>query len=323
MFASVLYPDEAAAPLAEKEPDYFTDLNLDQMVAQIVRGRERYHLEPHFYTALRDPKAIAYRQDVLRDLGDETLLQAVRAFSEQMAGITDSLKGIAKALSSSDSYENNLLTRGKHLNLVRRYLHSVGDLRSMLRDRSVRSGGLLALLRYLDTLSEREDSRRMADRVDRLYRNLETVDYCMLIKEGTIRVRNTTGSRTRASGCWPCSPSSSRRIRSITGRSCPKLPGGACGGGRPQYAGQMVPGDFCGPRGLQRALSEVHRSERGALRERSPILYRIPGLLLRAFERPAFLLPRAHAGPGTGVRDGHVRPGAGAESGRYGRSGRQ
>lgn len=195
MFVSVLYPDEAAASalLAANEPDYFTDLNLDQMVAKIVKGRERYHLEPYFYTTLQDQRVITHRQNVMSDLENDGVLQAVREFSERMAESADALKGIVKALTSADSYENNLLTRGKHLNLVRHYIHSVEELRNMLRKSPVKSGGLLALLRYLNALSERENYRRMVDRVDRLYKNLGTVDYCMLIKEGTIRVRKYDG----------------------------------------------------------------------------------------------------------------------------------
>ena len=191
MFVSVLYPDEAAAAvsLAMKEPTYFTDLNLDQMVSQIVKGRERYHLEPYFYTMLQDPKIITYRQNVLRDLENEAMLQAVREFSEQMAEITDSLKEITKALSASDGYMNNLLTRGKHLNLVHRYLQSVEKFCGRLSANALRSEGLLAIRQYLNALAMREDYHRMADRVDRLYRNLGMVDYCMLIKDGTIRVR--------------------------------------------------------------------------------------------------------------------------------------
>ncbi len=195
MFVSVLYPDEAAAAvsLVMKEPAYFTDLNLDQMVSQIVKGRERYRLEPYFYTTLQDQRVISYRQNVLRDLENEAMLQAVREFSERIVEITDSLKEITKALSASDGYMNNLLTRGKHLNLVRRYLQSVDGFRGVLSASPLRSEGLLAMRQYLNVLGKREDYRRMSDRVDRLYRNLGTVDYCMLIKDGTIRVRKYEG----------------------------------------------------------------------------------------------------------------------------------
>lgn len=193
MFASVLYPNEAAAalPLVREEPGYFKDLNLDQMVCQIVRGRERYHLEPWFYTILQDQRTIIFRQDVLRDLKNEAVLQAARGFSRRITEIADALKETAKALSSADSYANNYLTRGRHLNLALSYIRSIGELRGALS--AVRSEGLLSLRGYLDALTQSEAYRGMCERVERLYRNFGTVEYCMLIKDGTIRVRKYEG----------------------------------------------------------------------------------------------------------------------------------
>ncbi|HML45272.1 MAG TPA: hypothetical protein PKE04_00815, partial [Clostridia bacterium] len=195
MFLSILYPDEAsaAAPLTAEEPDYFPDLNLNQMVAKIVKGRERYHLEPYFYTALQDPSVILYRQNVLRDLENEAVLNAVFAFSGQIVEISDYLKAINKALLSADGDSKNHLTRGKHLNAVRRYIRSIEALPDALGGVSIGSEGLAAFVRYLNALRQSEAYRRMADWAERLCRNFDTVRYCMLIKEGTIRVRKYEG----------------------------------------------------------------------------------------------------------------------------------
>jgi hypothetical protein len=68
-FSSIL----GAAVDEGPEPEYFGDLNLDQFVTALTAGRQEYRLEPIFSARLRDPDAIAYRHEVLRDLDGEAL----------------------------------------------------------------------------------------------------------------------------------------------------------------------------------------------------------------------------------------------------------
>lgn len=70
-FHSILF-DEPDAAVVPDQPGYFTDLNLDQVVAAITVGRGEYNLAPFFYTRLRTADAIAYRQEILRDLSRTT-----------------------------------------------------------------------------------------------------------------------------------------------------------------------------------------------------------------------------------------------------------
>ena len=69
-FGSVLFrsPEEAAAGVLSTQPDCFHDLNLDQIVASITAGWKDYQLEGFFHAHLTDLDAVAYRQEVMRDL---------------------------------------------------------------------------------------------------------------------------------------------------------------------------------------------------------------------------------------------------------------
>ena len=59
------------------EPDFFGGLHLDQIVAAAIANRQEYQLDPFFRHPLIDAAAVAYRHDVVRDLGRTGVWNAV------------------------------------------------------------------------------------------------------------------------------------------------------------------------------------------------------------------------------------------------------
>lgn len=96
-FASILYPGspEPAPTFSQEAPSCFRDLCLDQIVEAAIAGHVGTGLSP-FYTPLRDLDAIAYRQEVMRDLEDGRLMEAIRAFGQRMHAMREQLVGIDK-----------------------------------------------------------------------------------------------------------------------------------------------------------------------------------------------------------------------------------
>jgi DNA mismatch repair protein MutS len=82
-FQSVLFA-EPDVELVSEEPDFFGDLNLDQVIDAVVAGRDEYELRPFFYTPLRAPEGVEYRHEVFRDLEKPDVRAAVEAFAEAM-----------------------------------------------------------------------------------------------------------------------------------------------------------------------------------------------------------------------------------------------
>jgi hypothetical protein len=85
-FHSILFDQSEISPVVDgrEAPEFFTDLNLDQIVASITAGREEYNLTPFFYTPLRRVETINYRHDILRDLENEAILGHIRSFAQKM-----------------------------------------------------------------------------------------------------------------------------------------------------------------------------------------------------------------------------------------------
>lgn len=96
---SILFPKNASS-LTERpaEPEFFTDLALDRIVAAVIAGREEYDLPPYFYQPLHDRQAIVYRQEIFRDLDNPSLVDALHTFAAAMRTMREQL-GLAGRLS--------------------------------------------------------------------------------------------------------------------------------------------------------------------------------------------------------------------------------
>ncbi len=83
---SILYVDAHDAPGDEpaREPDFFGDLRLDQVVNALIRGRDEYRLAALLYHPLRSVETVNYRHQVMRDLEREPVRAAVDAFATGM-----------------------------------------------------------------------------------------------------------------------------------------------------------------------------------------------------------------------------------------------
>ena len=97
-FQSILFehPRDGAGVDGLQEPDFFADLNLDQVLASMTAGREHYQLKPFFYAALRRASAVRYRHQVLRDLQRPDVRAAVDGFAERMRRMREHLAQVEK-----------------------------------------------------------------------------------------------------------------------------------------------------------------------------------------------------------------------------------
>ena len=88
-FESILFLTPGDRERAERAgvPDYFVDLNLDQVVDWATAACADYDLKPYYWLCLEDVDAIRYRHEVFRDLEDAGISQLIRDFTQSMRDV--------------------------------------------------------------------------------------------------------------------------------------------------------------------------------------------------------------------------------------------
>ena len=195
MFYTILFPtqEQHQEPRQTTAPACFKDLNLNQIFAPILKVKEEFELDGYFYTALKDRAIILYRQEVMRELENDNLRALFTEFSKTIYDLGRYMNTIRKTFSSKDSWDNNYLVRGHMLDYAERYYHTISTLSKGLSEVEFHSQGLRGFADYLSTYCESENFTGLCASVKRLREELSTVEYCMLIKNGTIRVRKYDG----------------------------------------------------------------------------------------------------------------------------------
>jgi DNA mismatch repair ATPase MutS len=187
-FHSVLFPTAAirAATEAREPPACFRDLHLDQVVAGITTGFEAYDLAPFFWSRLRDLDAIAFRQEVMQDLEDPNLMEAVKAFAAGMRRMRDHLTRAEKR------YYRHEKARW-FLEAVRTYCEALERLGADLHGFSVKSRGLRDFQAYLEDYLGSPAFQRLRTEARRLETDLAALRFCLHIKGGKVTVRAYAG----------------------------------------------------------------------------------------------------------------------------------
>ena len=143
-FSSILFerPDDDRSGERPEAPAFLGDLNLDQLIDAVTADWKDYELLPFYYTPLNDLDAIEYRQQVMRDLGDEGLMQAVRTFSGQMRAMRDRLDHAKKR-------DSKQATERWFLDAVEIYCEAVERLSPDMCLLNAKSRGMTAFREYL------------------------------------------------------------------------------------------------------------------------------------------------------------------------------
>jgi DNA mismatch repair protein MutS len=175
-FRSILF-DECGVDtsIRESPPEFFIDLNLDQVVEAVTAGREEYNLKPFFYTPLDHVESVEYRHDVFRDLEKPAVFGYIRSFAQEMRNMRSYLAQEQKLYYPREK-------QAWFLDAVDIYCGAVDRLANELAGADLSSRGFLAFRDYLARYIVSETFASLHADTRRLKADLSAIQYCLHIE---------------------------------------------------------------------------------------------------------------------------------------------
>jgi DNA mismatch repair ATPase MutS len=183
-FESILF-DRAPGSTKEETseaPVFFVDLNLDQVIDAITVGRDNYNLKPFFYTSLSGVDTIDYRQEIMRDLENETLLENIKSFAQKMVVMR-------RYLGLVDKLDFKNFKEGWFLEAAELYCDTINSLVHDLSRIDLRARGFLSFRDYVMNYASSDGFVSLLTEAKKLKTGLSTTRYSVIINGRTVRVR--------------------------------------------------------------------------------------------------------------------------------------
>jgi DNA mismatch repair protein MutS len=186
VFQSILHPSEGVQHETPRQPDFFSDLNLDQIIEAMTAHKEEYNLQPFFWTPLRDPELVRYRQEVMRDLEDEAVMACIKAFAEKM-------RTVRRYLALAEKLDYDYHKKGWILEAALVYGDAITALARELAAVPLKSRGLLAFREWVQRYAQAPAFQSFVAEAQQVKRALSELKYCVIIESGKFKVKRYEG----------------------------------------------------------------------------------------------------------------------------------
>jgi DNA mismatch repair protein MutS len=186
IFHSILYetPGDRGSP--DGEPEFFLDLNCDQMVTTIIADKVEYNLAHYFYDCLTRVGAIEYRHEVMRDLESSSLYEQIARFAEKMREMRDQ-RQLAKKLRIMEQKQ------AWQLQAATTYCSAVRTLAAGLNTASLKSRGFASFRDYLVNYTRSDFFTTLDRETHKLANDIADIEYCVLARGTSFTVQRYAG----------------------------------------------------------------------------------------------------------------------------------
>jgi DNA mismatch repair protein MutS len=183
-FQSILYETGSPPQLPDRvaAPEFFVDLNLDQVVAAIIAHRDEYNLQPFFHSPPPDLETVQYRHEVMRDLEQDTVIGFVKAFSAKMRSMGEQIARLNKL-------HYRLQKEAVFLDAIAFYGDAVSQLAKDLGAADLKSRGLDAFRRHVEEYVQSGAFLMLENTMKEIKRDLAAIEYELLIGNSSVTVR--------------------------------------------------------------------------------------------------------------------------------------
>ena len=183
-FYSILFarPEDRIRDDTLNPPEFFADLNCDQIVNAITAGKDEYNLKPFFYACLQRVDAIQYRHEVMQDLEQSSLYEHVNLFASTMRDVRDHLFRAGKAYYPEQK-------QAWFLDAAAIYCDTINSFTAELLACDLKSRGFLAFRDYLAGYIRSSGFNSLFGETKRLKAALAEIEYCVIIRGSSFTVR--------------------------------------------------------------------------------------------------------------------------------------
>ncbi len=180
-----LHPEDRVGD-GRHAPAAYGDLNLDQLVDALIRGREEYDLAPLFQAFPVDREISVYRQEVFQDLEGRDASSAVRVFTASVQGVRQRLGQVKRFhyLRQKDRF---------YLDAVVTYVKACRTLSSTLNDAAIASRALSEVRDYLQAYVKSSALLARDQEAHEILRSLGEITYSIRVRGETVTVTPDRG----------------------------------------------------------------------------------------------------------------------------------
>jgi DNA mismatch repair ATPase MutS len=164
-----------------KAPEFFVDLNLDQIIDAITVSKKEYDLKSFFYTSLKDISEIKYRHEIMMELENKILFEIIKSFEQKMRMMYEYIVDI-------DKFYYKYQKEKWFLDAVEVYCDAVNDLVNDIKVVDLKSRGFLDFRKFIINYVKSSEFMSLLEETKKLEIDLLSVKYCLLIKGNHIKV---------------------------------------------------------------------------------------------------------------------------------------
>lgn len=188
MYSGVLEREYVENQTKATMPDYFLDLNLNQIVRELQEKEKGYDIRSMFYRFPKDYETVLYRQAIYREIREKKLEAPFKNFAKKMRE-TREYKERHEKVRDKQQY------RMYWFNVVRAFTDGVELLRNTLVSCEPQSEGLAGLLRFLEEICGTSLWKECAAEKERINGMLSGLRFEVSIDGIDLRVRTLQRER--------------------------------------------------------------------------------------------------------------------------------
>ena len=187
-FKSILFDQEIFQIEELVQPEYFTDLFLDQVVDAKITPKKDNNLNSNFYFPLQSTDLIKFRIEIFKDLENQEIFKAIENFSKEFSNVRGGLNLIKYIEDPSHKMS-------WHLEVALTYCHALDSLSELLEKNQLNSKGLTELKTYLFNYINSTDFKQLYSEASKVKSELQTIRYSINIESGSFTVQKYKGEQ--------------------------------------------------------------------------------------------------------------------------------